>query len=51
MDGASGVMDISSDLVSPSPTLLNGLNQEYIKGIVKLDQRLLMLLQLADIFT
>jgi purine-binding chemotaxis protein CheW len=45
VDGVSEVLRIQSNTVEPPP-VVSGIESEYIKGVGKLDNRLLILLDL-----
>ncbi len=49
VDAVSEVLRISEDQISPPPPTISGLGQEYLTGLVKLDQRLLILLDIDKI--
>jgi purine-binding chemotaxis protein CheW len=46
VDGVSEVLRIQSNTVEPPPPVVSGIESEYIKGVGKLDDRLLILLDL-----
>ena len=46
VDGVSEVLRIQSNTVEPPPPVASGVESEYIKGVGKLDDRLLILLDL-----
>ncbi|MHC1790214.1 chemotaxis protein CheW [Solidesulfovibrio sp.] len=46
VDGVSEVLRIQSHTVEPPPPVVAGIESEYIKGVGKLDNRLLILLDL-----
>lgn len=46
VDGVSEVLRIQSNTVEPPPPVVAGIESEYIKGVGKLDDRLLILLDL-----
>jgi purine-binding chemotaxis protein CheW len=46
VDGVSEVLRIESSTVEPPPPVVSGIESEYIKGVGKLDNRLLILLDL-----
>ena len=46
VDGVSEVLRIQSNTVEPPPAVVAGIESEYIKGVGKLDDRLLILLDL-----
>lgn len=49
VDGANDVLDISSGSIEPPPEIVGGAEAEYIDGVVKLDKRLLILLDLEKV--
>ncbi len=49
VDSVSEVMRISTDDIEPSPALAADVEAVYIKGVVKLENRLLILLDLARV--
>jgi purine-binding chemotaxis protein CheW len=51
VDSVSEVLRISESTVEPPPTLVAGIDSEYIQGVGKLENRLLILLELKKIFT
>ncbi len=44
VDSVSEVLRISADTVEPPPPITKGMNSEYIKGVGKLNDRLIILL-------
>ena len=50
-DSVSQVLRITSDTVETSPALLNGNDSEYISGIGKVNDRLLILLNMDKLFS
>ena len=46
VDGVSEVLRIPSSIVEPPPPVVAGIGSEYIKGVGKLSDRLLILLDL-----
>jgi purine-binding chemotaxis protein CheW len=50
VDAVSEVLRIPSDTVVPAPAITSGINSRYIKGIGKLDDRLIILLDLEKLF-
>ena len=46
VDGVSEVLRIQSNTVEPPPPVVSGIESEYIRGVGKLDDRLLILLDL-----
>ncbi len=51
VDGVSEVLRISSDTVEPPPPITNGVNSEYVKGVGKVDDRLIILLELERLLS
>jgi purine-binding chemotaxis protein CheW len=50
VDSVSEVLRISESTVEPPPPLVAGIDSEYIQGVGKLENRLLILLELKKIF-
>ena len=50
VDRVHEVLRISSSIVDPTPTMATGTDAEYIQGVGKLDDRLLILLDLDKLF-
>lgn len=51
VDQVSEVLRIQSNTVEPPPSVVSGVESEYIKGVGKLDGRLLILLDLEKLFS
>jgi len=51
VDSVSEVLRISDSTVEPPPSLVAGVESDYIEGVGKLDNRLLILLELKKIFS
>jgi purine-binding chemotaxis protein CheW len=51
VDAANDVIDISTDIIEPAPEVIGVVNQDYIEGVAKLENRLLILLDLKRILT
>lgn len=51
VDSVSEVLRISANTVEPPPPLVAGIESEYIEGVGKLDNRLLILLELKKVFS
>lgn len=49
VDGANDVLDVSEDLIEPPPAVMGEIEPEFITGVVKLEKRLLILLNLEKI--
>jgi purine-binding chemotaxis protein CheW len=50
VDSVNEVLRIAADIVDPAPQLASGIDAEYIQGVGKLDDRLLILLSLDKLF-
>jgi len=51
VDAVSKVLRINDDQISPPPPTVAGLGQEYLTGLVKLDDRLLIMLDIDRILS
>lgn len=51
VDAVSEVLRLPADTVEPPPSIVAGAESEYIKGVGKLDGRLLILLDITKILT
>jgi len=51
VDAASQVVRIPADQIEPPPPIVGGLSVEFIKGVGKLDERLVVLLNIARILS
>lgn len=49
VDSVSEVLRLPADTVEPPPEIVTGINSEYIKGVAKLDDRLLIFLDLSKV--
>ena len=49
VDAANDVIDITEDDIEPSPEMVGVEEDEYVKGVVKVENRLLILIDLAMI--
>jgi len=50
VDGVSEVLMVSADAVEPTPEVASGYDTQYLRGIAKLGERLVILLDLAGLF-
>jgi len=51
VDSVSEVLRISENTVEPPPALVAGIESDYIEGVGKLENRLLILLELKKVFS
>jgi len=51
VDGVSEVLRISQEQVAPPPPTVSGLGREYLTGLVKLENRLLILLDIEKLLS
>ena len=51
VDKVNRVLRIGSDIVEPAPAMATGSNSEYVQGVGKLDEGLLILLSLDKLFS
>lgn len=49
VDGANDVMDIPASKIEPTPEVVGGVAEEYLRGVIKLENRLFTLLHLDKI--
>ncbi|MFD2044945.1 chemotaxis protein CheW [Ornithinibacillus salinisoli] len=49
VDSATDVIDIATELVEPAPKMIGGVHEVYLKGVAKLENELLILLDLEQI--
>ncbi|SFP74889.1 chemotaxis protein CheW [Salibacterium halotolerans] len=49
VDGANDVMDIAASNIEPTPEVVGGVAEEYLRGVVKLEDRLFTLLHIDKI--
>ncbi|MCX7965202.1 MAG: chemotaxis protein CheW, partial [Syntrophorhabdaceae bacterium] len=51
VDSVSEVLRIPSSTIEPPPSIIRGIESEFIEGVGKLEDRLLILLELKKIFS
>ncbi len=51
VDAVSEVLRISKDIVEPPPPILAGIESEYITGVAKMEDRLIILLDLEQLLS
>jgi len=51
VDRVNEVLRIKSNIVEPPPSMVSGVDSEYVQGVGKLDDRLLILLNLDRLFS
>jgi purine-binding chemotaxis protein CheW len=49
VDSVSEVLRLPSNTIEPPPEIVTGINSEYIKGVAKLEDRLLIFLDLSKV--
>jgi purine-binding chemotaxis protein CheW len=49
VDAANDVVDIPSDIIEPPPQIVGGIEADYLRGVAKMDKRLLILLNLDKV--
>ena len=49
VDAVSEVLRLPADTIEPPPELVTGINSEYVKGVAKLEDRLLIFLDLSKV--
>lgn len=49
VDAVSEVLRLPADTIEPPPNLVTGVNSEFIKGVAKLEDRLLIFLDLSKV--
>lgn len=51
VDAANDVIDVPTSHIEPPPEVVGGVEAEYLRGVAKLDQRLLILLNLDKVLS
>ena len=51
VDEVSEVLRVSQDQIAPPPATVSGLGRDYLTGLVKLENRLLILLHIDRLFS
>ncbi|MDQ0159072.1 chemotaxis protein CheW [Alkalibacillus salilacus] len=51
VDAANDVVDVPQEKVEPSPEVVGAVNADYIRGVAKIDHRLLILLNLEKVLS
>lgn len=51
VDAVSEVLRVSQDQIAPPPATVSGLGRDYLTGLVKLENRLLILLHIERLFS
>ncbi len=51
VDSVSEVLRLPVDAIEPAPDMISGVDTEYIRGVGKIDDRLIILLDLAKVVT
>jgi purine-binding chemotaxis protein CheW len=46
VDAVTGVVKINEDIIEPTPQIIKGVDAEYLKGVARTNNRLLILLNL-----
>ncbi|MDF2924702.1 MAG: chemotaxis protein CheW [Paenibacillaceae bacterium] len=49
VDSANDVIDVDSELIQDPPEIVGGVRAKYLRGVAKLDERLLVLLNLKEV--
>ena len=49
VDGVSEVLRVSDELIEPLPPMISSVNSAFLKGIVRLENRLIILLELGKV--
>jgi purine-binding chemotaxis protein CheW len=49
VDGVSEVLRVSDETIEPLPSMVNSVNSDFLKGIVRLEDRLIILLEVEKV--
>ncbi|MCK6206222.1 MULTISPECIES: chemotaxis protein CheW [Bacillaceae] len=49
VDGANDVIDVNPEIIEPPPSVVGSIDIEYISGVIKVEKRLLILIDLEKI--
>jgi purine-binding chemotaxis protein CheW len=49
VDGVSEVLRVSDEIIEPLPPMVNSVDSAFLKGIVRLENRLIILLELSKV--
>ncbi|WP_339145825.1 MULTISPECIES: chemotaxis protein CheW [unclassified Sutcliffiella] len=49
VDAANDVIDITEDTIEPAPDVVGSVENKYVKGVVKIDKRLFVCLDLDEV--
>lgn len=49
VDAANDVVDIPTDIIEPPPEVVGGIEADYLRGVAKMEKRLLILLNLDKV--
>lgn len=51
VEAANDVIDINREQIEPPPEVVGGVNADYLAGVIKLEKRLLILLELEQVLS
>lgn len=49
VDAANDVLDLGEDTIEPAPDVVGSVQAEYIKGVAKLEKRLIVMIDLEEV--
>lgn len=49
VDAANDVIDFAEDAIEPAPDVVGSIQTEYIKGVAKLEKRLIVMVELEEV--